>query len=890
MTDNKLQEELSYELNIYKEQFASQVEEFKRIQNELETLKEKYFNLYDLAPAGYVTINSKGIITEANLTISSLLEVPKNRLINNLFAKFIIPEDQDLFYLRKKQLCITGNNQSCEVRMIKSDKTIFWALLGEVLIEQDGSSACCNIVIQDITERISLRERYYTAFKHSPSAMCITRASDGKFIEVNDAFYELIGYKGQQLTTSIGMNMWVDIQERNCVLRKLINDEKVELTDVRFRHENGHILTCQFSANLINIDGVEHVLSSSNDVTKLRQIEKELKESEENYKQLFENSPAAIYQIDFRTGKFTRVNDVMCKYSGYTQEEMLSKPGQEFLTPESYNAFIERVKKMMLGEPVNDDPEYEMITKDGKKFWIQLNAQYIYEDGNIVGSNVVAHNITERKKSEEKFKTLANATWEGLFIHKDGIIIYANDTIANLLGYDSHELIGVNMLKFIASESIEKAINSIKQTSKSFEDILYIEINAIKKDGTIFTVEALGRSIEYEGESVRLVSIRDITEKKIFLQEKKELEIKLQHADKMESIGTLAGGVAHDFNNLLMGIQGCVSLLMVKLDKKDSNYEKLEMIEEQITKGSDLTKQLLGFARGGKYVVKPANINYIIEDSLELFERTKKDITVNKIFDESISTVEVDSNQINQVLMNLFINAGQAMPLGGTLTIETKNADKYIKILITDTGTGIDPRIISKIFDPFFTTKSVGVGTGLGLASVYGIINGHHGTIEVESKLGIGTTFIISLPISDKIIIKEEKKFNGKIIEGTETILIIDDEPIVNKLCGDVLNHLGYNTYSAKDGISGIKIFKEKKDEIDMIVLDMIMPGMSCEQTFTELREIKTNIKILLSSGYSLNGKASSVMGLGCNGFIQKPYNIKNFSNKVREILDQQGD
>ncbi len=377
------------------------------------------------------------------------------------------------------------------------------------------------------------------------------------------------------------------------------------------------------------------------------------------------------------------------------------------------------------------------------------------------------------------------------------------------------------------------------------------------------------------------------------------MQARLLQSQKMEAMGTLAGGIAHDFNNLLMGIQGYASLTMMSLDPSDPNHERLMRIQEQVQSGADLTRQLLGFARGGRYEVKPADMNDILEKSSSLFGRTKKEITIHRKYAEGLWTVEVDRGQLEQVLMNLYVNAWQAMPGGGEIYLATENVfldkarvipsdvepGKYVKITITDTGIGMDAKTRERIFDPFFTTKAMGRGTGLGLATVYGIVTGHKGVINVYSEPGHGTIFTIYLPASEKEVFTERTDA-GKLVQGTETILVADDEKVILEVSTEMLTSLGYRVYAAGSGQEAIALFKEKIGEIDLVILDMIMPGISGAETFDRLREIKPSIKVLLSSGYSINGEAKTIMDRGCNGFLQKPFHLEKLSSKIRELLD----
>jgi two-component system cell cycle sensor histidine kinase/response regulator CckA len=392
----------------------------------------------------------------------------------------------------------------------------------------------------------------------------------------------------------------------------------------------------------------------------------------------------------------------------------------------------------------------------------------------------------------------------------------------------------------------------------------------------------------------------EIEERKKAEEQRKELEGKLEQAQKMKALGTLAGGIAHDFNNLLMGIQGNASLMLMDIDSSHPHFEKMKNTEQYVMRGAELTRQLLGFARGGKYEVKSTDLNELIQKSSEMFGRTKKEITIYTNYQDDIWSVNVDRGQIEQVLLNLFVNAWQAMPGGGNLNILTENVSltteqmneegikpgRYVKVSVSDTGIGMDQQTQKKIFDPFFTTKEMSRGTGLGLASAYGILNNHDGYIEVSSEAGKGSTFSFYLPAShDEIVALREPSYH-KALKGTETILLIDDEDMIIHVAGGMLKKLGYEVISAMSGEQAVDIYKAKKNEIDMVILDMVMPSMSGGKTYDVLKEINPAVKVLLSSGYSMSGEAVKILDRGCDGFLQKPFDIIQISRKIRDILD----
>ncbi len=383
-------------------------------------------------------------------------------------------------------------------------------------------------------------------------------------------------------------------------------------------------------------------------------------------------------------------------------------------------------------------------------------------------------------------------------------------------------------------------------------------------------------------------------------EENQELQAQLDRARKLESIGVLAGGIAHDFNNLLMGIQGYASLMMLDLDPSHPHYTRLKHIETQVQTGGKLTAQLLGFAGGGRYEVSPADMNDVIKTTSTMFGRTKKEIIIHEQYAEGLWPVEIDRTQMEQAFINLYVNAWQAMPGGGELFLKTENTTldeddlrpydvtpgRYVKIIVKDTGTGMDETIRERIFDPFFTTRGMGGGTGLGLATVYGIVRGHKGAISVHSVPGRGSTFTIHLPASEEVLAKEKDETGPMVVPGTETILLVDDEATVRDVTAQLLQSLGYRVYEASSGQEALSLYEKHRDAIDLVILDMVMPGLSGGDTFDRLRAINSGQKVLLASGYSIDGEASQILDRGCNGFLQKPFMMENLAHAVRSMLD----
>ena len=500
------------------------------------------------------------------------------------------------------------------------------------------------------------------------------------------------------------------------------------------------------------------------------------------------------------------------------------------------------------------------------------------------------------KQSEEHYRSLFDGVPVGLYrTTPDGKILDSNPTLVEMLGYpDLETFLGRNAQDLYVNPKDRDQFKIQIETQKSSHAF---EIQMRQYNGTIIWVENYSRTVRdaeggilyYEG------SLIDVTKRK-------KLEAQWQHAQRMESIGTLAGGIAHDFNNLMMGIQGNISLLLFDIDSSFPHYKKLKNIEESIKSGARLTSQLLGYARKGKYEARRLVLNQIVDESAETFGRTRKEITINRRFESDLSEIEADRTQIEQILFNLFINAADAMPGGGDLTLKTTNinsqdmtdkqykpvAANYVMLQVTDTGEGMDTKTLERIFDPFFTTKGLGRGTGLGLASVYGIIKAHGGYIDVDSEQGVGTTFHIYFPAIDKSNIHSHIPHKGpnRIKPGKGTILMVDDEEIIIDVSIEMLEKIGYRVLKALSGKEAISEYQANIAKIDLVILDLIMPKISGGEVYDKLKEINPQVKVLLSSGYSVDGQATEILKRGCNGFIQKPFNMGELSRKVNEILD----
>ena len=640
-----------------------------------------------------------------------------------------------------------------------------------------------NQMIDNLQESTVSKE-YIENIINSMIDTLIVLTPESKIQKVNQATCDLLGYKveeliGQPFSKIINMEGEKHVENQITKIEQLTQGRSIRELETTYIAKDGSYIPVLFSGSAIfDRNGkAQGVVCVALDITDRKLAEDELKESEAKYRQMVENVPTVIYEMDIEAFKFTKVNDVMCDVLGYSEEELLAIDPMKIFSEDSKKIVFERMRKIKAGEEIGPTVEYKIMTMDGRELWVLVNSRLIYKNAKPVHALAVAQDITERKNLEEQ----------------------------------------------------------------------------------------------------------------------------LARAQKMEAVGTLAGGIAHDFNNLLMTIQGCASLMLFDLDPTHPHYEPLQNIEKQVRSAAQLTAQLLGYARKGKYVVQPINFYQLVTETSETFGRARKEISIHSECIKDLHSIEADRGQMEQVLFNLYINAADAMLGGGKLIIKTSNVTHedmkgkiydpkpgpYILLTVMDTGTGMDKETQERIFDPFFTTKEMGKGTGLGLASVYGIIKGHGGYIDVYSDIGRGTKFQIYLPASDK---KADIKPVQKLIDvkiGTENILLVEDEEEVLDVGIMMLGKIGYTVFAAKSGEEAIVLYKEKKESIDMVVLDMVLPEMGGGEVYDALKEINPDVKVLLASGYSIDSQAKQILSRGCNGFIQKPFNLRELSVKIKEILSQ---
>ena len=635
---------------------------------------------------------------------------------------------------------------------------------------------------------------------------------------------------------------------------------------------------------------------------------KELEESEIDYRTLVENIPDLLFRTDLQ-GRIVYVSRSIFDLTGYTSEEAIGMKmtAEMYLLAEEGNRFFVKLQKY--GSITNF--EARLKRKDGSIWWASTNAHFFKDiNDEIKGIEGIARDISELKstenalkESEQRYRTLHDASFGGIFIHDQGIVLECNQGLSEITGYTLYELIGMDALNTLVAPDWRE---TVQQNIKSGFGQPY-EAEGVRKDGTIYPLLIQGKNIPYKGRTVRAVEYRDITEKKQADKEKEDLEGKLRQAQKMEAIGRLAGGVAHDFNNMLSVILGHVGMALADLKPSHPLYSNLEKIRNAGERSADLTRQLLAFARKQTVSPKVLDLNKTVAGMTSMLQRLiGEDIDLAWLPGKNVWPVNMDPSQIDQILANLCVNARDAIADVGKVTIETGNTEfdeaycidnsgflpgEYVLLSVSDDGCGMEPETLDIIFEPFYTTKESGKGTGLGLATVYGVVKQNNGFINVYSRPDQGTIFKIYLP---RHLVKKKcfpDKGPGQPAErGHETILLVEDEPAILEMTTIMLERMGYRVIAASTPGEAICLAKEYDGKIDLLVTDVVMPEMNGRDLAKNILHYYPNLKRLFMSGYTANVIAHhGVLDKGIN-FIQKPFSEKSLGYKVREVLGEDRD
>jgi len=791
-------------------------------------------------------------------------------------------------------------------------------------IDQNDIETLCTVFVEALMRKRAeealntQKQRFQTLSEQAPFGMVMID-QNGTFRYINPKFKELFGY---DLTDVPDGKTWFrkaypDPIYRHNVISDWINDLKSFKPGVK--RPRTFIVTCKDGAEkTINFIPVWLLtgenLMACEDITERKRAEEALQESEERYRTILENIEDGYYEVDL-PGNFTFFNDSLCRMLGYSKEEMIGMSNQQYTDQENRKKLFQAFNEVYrTGEPTKRF-DWEVIRKDRTKLFGEVSASLIKDPkGQPIGFRGIARDITERmmagqalEKSEVRFQELFNDAPVGYFEYDvEGRIIDVNRTELELLGYRLEEMIGQPVWKFIVEgEAAHQQI--LQKLAGTLPPAQGLERTYRRKDGTTFPVLVGDRILrDSEGKIIGIrTTIQDITGRKRAEEEMRGLEEQFRQSQKMEAIGRLGGGIAHDFNNLLTIIKGYSQLSLLDLKENDPLWGNIQEIQKATQRATDLTRQLLAFSRRQILDLKVLDLNTLLKDLDKMLRRIiGEDIELTTLLAKNLGRVKIDLGQFEQIILNLAVNARDAMPSGGKLTIETANVildeeyarthisvtpGPYVRLSVSDTGVGIPLEVKEKVFEPFFTTKERGKGTGLGLSTVYGIVKQSGGNIWVYSEPAHGTTFKIYLPRVeedlDTLYGRDETDFLPR---GSETVLLVEDEPSVRDLAHRLLNQAGYKVLEAANGEEALRVVQEHIGEkIHLLLTDVVMPQMGGKELANQLKNLRPDVKVLYTSGYTDDAIVHhGVLDPGTH-FLQKPFSPKTLTHKVREVLDR---
>jgi two-component system cell cycle sensor histidine kinase/response regulator CckA len=735
---------------------------------------------------------------------------------------------------------------------------------------------------------------------------------DAKFIYVNDTACRRLEYTREELLSLTVPDIDPDMPAEAWPAHwEEVRRRRSFTFESRHRTKSGRIIPVEIMINHVAFGGREYNCAFARDISDRRQIEKEVWAEKERFRILVDQSPLGVSFID-PDGRYAYLNPKFREIFGYTLEDIPTGRdwfSQAFPDPayrrQVVSTWVEDQKRAGIGEA--RPRTFSVRCQDGTVKEIHFRPVALEEGRQLV----IYEDITERKAAEEaireseaRYRELFDSISDFIFTHDlEGRLLSVNPATVVGLGYSDQELIGRSISDFLRPENsrafFEDYLPEVKRRGHYRGVIVFRS-----QDGSERYFEYNNTLVQREGIEDYVSGVgRDITERVLAERELRELEERLSHSQKMEAIGTLASGIAHDFNNILQAITGYVEIMLDRRETPSSNREHLEKIDLAAQQASELVRRLLTFGRKAEAERRPVSLNESIQQTVKLLERTiPKMIRLETRLAADLKNVDADPRQIEQVLMNLGVNAGDAMPDGGRLIIETANVrldeaysrthpdvapGDYVRLQVTDTGLGMDDETRGHIFEPFFTTKGVGEGTGLGLSTVYGIVTGHGGSIACRSRPGRGTTFRIHLPAVDAPLAASavDPGVRVQAEPGRETILLVDDERGILDTVRAFLSDYGYTTLTAASGEEALPVYRDNRDRIDLVIMDLGMPGMGGRECLKRLLALDPAAKVVVATGYLSGGLEPELRRAGAVGYLAKPYRLADLMREIKQAL-----
>jgi two-component system cell cycle sensor histidine kinase/response regulator CckA len=783
-----------------------------------------------------------------------------------------------------------------------------------------GESQFRQSIIRDITERKALDERLrrmldaFSAVIESSAAGIVSVSPDFRVTTWNKAAERMFGWTAEEAIGAIPPFVPPHRMENaRRVHDGAMQGEVISALRGRGLRKDGSIIALSISAAALHDadNRCAGVALNLLDITDQTKAEEALRRNESLYRATFDQAAVGMNYCSL-DGRYMRVNPKYCEITGYSQEELLQLGFREITYPGDLEGEKERAESLLSGRTYTTSRNKRYIRKDGSVVWVHVAVSVLRGDsGDPLHYVTVVEDITDWmraeeavRQSEERFRRVVESAPAGILVERDLRFLYVNSAAVAMFGASSAaELLGRDVLELVSAgdraEVVERSALVANRAAVPPKERSYLRI-----DGSPFPVEVSAAPIEFDQQPASLVFLLDITERKQTEAEKHRLEEQLLHAQRMESLGRLAGGVAHDFNNHLTVITGYCDMLLGRLEAGDGRREEIEEIRAAGERAGTLTQQLLAFSRKQMAERKPLNLNEVVAESGKMLRRLiGEHVEIVTVLDPALGLVVADRGQMNQILMNLTINGRDAMPGGGRIDIETANVDlgrdgalphkdaaagSYVRLSVADTGAGMSQETIEHVFEPFFTTKGLGIGTGLGLSTVYGIVRQSGGWIQVDSRLGEGSRFQIYLPrVADVVATREPSARQAVIPGGAETILVAEDQSEVRRLALRILRSNGYELLEASSGPEALQLSRGHSGPIHLLVTDVIMPGMTGRELASRLLATRPEMKVLYVSGYTADviGR-EGVLEPGV-AYLPKPFTPAQLSIKVREVLGQ---
>jgi PAS domain S-box-containing protein len=875
--------------------------------------EEKYSNLFHHSNDSIFIHDLEGRIIDVNRKTLELFGYERQDILSLNIQHLNPPEVLEKSRAAFESIVRNGF-VSFEIAFRKKNGEVFPAEVSSSLFEIGGEKVIQGIV-RDVTEKKRSEERlreseelYRTLAYTSPDGVTTTDLN-GNITYASKRTLELHGFeKPGEMIGKSAFDLFAPEDHDRARENTIITMQKGVVRDAVYTllRKDGSRFIGELNAALIRDarGRPKAFIATTRDITERKREEQRLRESEVKYRTLVEQSLQGVLIIQGYRVVFA--NPAMVEIIGYSVEELPTFSAEEIqslIHPDDREFVWTRFKQRLEGKPVPQRYELRAMHKDGNFRWLEIFSTAIeFLEKPAIQATFI--DITDRKQmesaireSEEKFRTLAEQSPNMIFINKKGAVVYVNDRCSEIMGYTKDEFYSPDFdyTILIAPEYGDLMRSNFERHMKG-EDVGPIDYALVTKGERRLDGILTSKLIAYQGETAILGIITDITERKM-------LEERLRQAQKMEAVGTLAGGIAHDFNNILVGITGYSDLLLAQLDEDSQARNDVLEIKKSADRAASLTKQLLAFGRRQMLQMKAINLNEVVTRMENMLVRlTEEDIELITRLESGLRSVKADKHQMELAIINLAINARDAMPGGGKLTISTENVlfdeescksvpdarpGEFVCLSVSDTGIGMDEGTKERVFEPFFSTKEFGKGTGLGLATVYGSIKQHNGWINVYSEPGAGSAYKIFLPVSEKEseTVEEKTEPLAKLRGKGDRILLVEDDESVRKFTARVLRKHGYTVKEAVSAEEGLDIFEREKGEFDLVFSDVVLPGRTGLQLAEDLLPRKPELRVILTSGYTEQKSQWRLIQEKGFHFIQKPYSINDLLVMVRDAI-----